>query len=102
MSTLGNQINLGVMLDSGAVTGWGCWNAVATAQGWDEATGAQRAAQILLEIFQIPAILGFLANVIAKNSEDPVTKGVAIGVAGVREVAMVGSAVAEFVAAGEA
>jgi hypothetical protein len=102
VGTLGEQINFGAMLDAGVITGWGSWNAVATAQNWDETSGAQRAAQILLEIFQIPAILGFLANVIAKNADNPITDGVAIGVAGAREVAMVGSAVAEIVAAAEA
>ncbi|MEW6642825.1 MAG: hypothetical protein AB1586_20125 [Pseudomonadota bacterium] len=103
---LGETINFGAMLDAAIITGWGSWNAVATSQDWDKTSDAQRAAQIQLEIFQIPAILGFLANVIAKNAKDPETKAVtltvAVGLAGVRELAMVGSAAAEFAAAIEA
>jgi len=103
---LGAKINFGAMLDAAIITGWGSWNAVATSQDWDKTTDAQRAAQIQLEIFQIPAILGFFANVFAKNAKDPETKvdalTVAVGLAGLRELAMVGSAAAEFAAAIEA
>jgi hypothetical protein len=99
---LGDQLNVGALLDAGIITGWGSWNAVVTAQGWEKTSDAQRAAQILLEIFQLPAILAFLANVIAKKAENPVTTGIAVTLATVREGAMIGSSVAEFVAAADA
>lgn len=98
---LGENFNLGALIDGACVTAIGIWNAVLTAEGWDKKPPSQRASEIMSETFQIPAIFGFLANTVARNTGDPYTLAAAAGLAVIRTTAMAGSGISELVRAAE-
>lgn len=99
---LGQNFNLGAAIDGAFVTTIGIWNLVLTIAGWDAKSSAQRVFEIMTEVFQIPAIVGFFANTIARNSPNPASLAVAWIVVAIREAGMLGSGISEFVVAGQA
>jgi hypothetical protein len=100
--TLGDKFNALGLLDSACVTSVGVWGAVLTAEGWGAKIDAVRAAEVLIETFQAPAILGFFANAIARKAPSPLTTGAAVGLASLRVVGMFGSGISAFGVAGAA
>ncbi len=99
-SKLGAALNVTGAVDAAVVMAFGIWAAVLTHDNWDQTADkpALRASSILVEIFQLPALIGFIANMVAKESEDDPYALVFAGVvAAIREIGMFGSMVSEFV-----
>lgn len=92
-------LNLIRALDSSSVTVFGIWGAVETGINWNQKTSAQQAAEVAIEVFQIPAIVGYIANRAAKYSDATNVKVNALSILALRDASLVASFVStEFVA----
>lgn len=97
---LGKNFNIGGAIDAACVMAIGIWHAVGSRKKWDEKSKAKRASEVLNQIFRIPALVGFFANTIARNSGDnPYAMAAAILLASIRAAGLRGSAISEGVVA---
>lgn len=71
-------LNISGLLDSLAVTAFGIWGIVDTGEQWNQLTDAQRSADVTIEIFQCPAIVGYSLNRLAKYSAEETWEAAAV------------------------